>query len=54
MMRRSEHWLAEQEVAVLEAIYQVESPPEFVDRRPRTTVEARTVPVPKSRVTERP
>jgi hypothetical protein len=33
MSRRAEQWLAEQEVALLEAIYQLESPPEHEDRR---------------------
>jgi hypothetical protein len=51
MSRRAEHWLAEQEVELLEAIYQRESP-EPVDRRQPTRVEARTVRVLKSRFTE--
>jgi hypothetical protein len=33
MSRRAEQWLTEQEVALLEAIYQLESPPEHEDRR---------------------
>ena len=52
MSRRSEHWLAEQEVAQLEAIYQLESPPEPVDRRQPMRLEAQTVRVLKSRCTE--
>jgi hypothetical protein len=51
MSRRAEDWLAEQEVALLEAIYQLESPPESVDRR-QPTREAQTVRVLKSRRTE--
>ena len=54
MSRRAEHWLAEQEVALLEAIYQLESPPEFVDRRQRTRLEAQTVRVLKSRLPSAP
>jgi len=51
MSRRAEQWLAEQEVALLEAIYQEKSPPEPVDpRQPR--LEAQTVRVLKSRFTE--
>ena len=52
MSRTAEHWLAEQEVALLEAIYEVQSPPEPVDRRQPTRVEAQTVRVLKSRSTE--
>ena len=52
MSRRAEHWLAEQEAALLEAIYQLESPPKSVDRRQPTTLEAQAVRVSKSRVTE--
>jgi len=52
MRRRAEHWLAEQEVALLEATYQLESPAEPVDRRQPTRLEAQTVRVLKSRVTE--
>ena len=52
MSRRAEDWLAEQEVALLEAIYHVESPPEPVDRRQPTRLEAQTVRVLKSRPTE--
>ena len=54
MSRRVEHWLAEQEVALLEAIYQLESPPEPVDRRQPTRLEAQTVRVLKSRLTSDP
>ena len=52
MSRGAEQWLAEQEVALLEAIYQLESPPEPVDRRQPTRLEAQTVRVLKSRFTE--
>ena len=52
MSRRAEHWLAEQEVALLEAIYELESPPELVDQRQPTTLEAQPVRVLKSRFTE--
>ena len=54
MSRRAGDWLAEQEVALLEARYQLESPPEPVDRRQQTRLEAQTVRVLKSRFTERP
>ena len=53
MRSRAEDWLAEQEVALLEALYQLESPPEPVDRR-QPTLEAQTVRVLKSRFTQRP
>jgi hypothetical protein len=33
MTRRSERWLAEQEAAVLEAVYELQSPPEPEDWR---------------------
>jgi hypothetical protein len=52
MSRRAEHWLAEQEVALLEAIYELESPPKPLDRRRPTRLEAQTVRVLKSRFTE--
>jgi hypothetical protein len=52
MSRRAEYWLAEQEVALLEALYELESPPEPFDRRRSTTLEAQTVRVLKSRFTE--
>ena len=52
MSRRAEHWLAEQEVALLDAIYQLESPPEAVVRQQPTRPEGQTVRVLKSRVTE--
>jgi len=52
MSRRAEQWLAEQEVALLEAIYQETSPPEPVDPRQPTRLEAQTVRVLKSRFTE--
>lgn len=51
MRSGAKDWLAEQEVALLEALYHLESPPESVDRRPPTT-EAQTVRVLKSRLTE--
>lgn len=52
MSRRAEHWLAEQEVALLEATYQLESPPETVERRQPTRLEEQTVRVLRSRLTE--
>ena len=52
MSRRAEDWLVEQEVALLEAIYQLESPPEPIDGRRPTRPEAQTVRVLKSRFTE--
>jgi hypothetical protein len=52
MSRRAEDWLTEQEVALLEAINQLESPPEPVDRKQPTRLEAQTVRVLKSRRTE--
>jgi hypothetical protein len=54
MSRRAEHWVAEQEVALLEAIYQLESPPEPVNRRQATRLEAQTVRVLKSRLPSDP
>ena len=54
MSSRAEHWLAEQEVALLDAIYELESPPEAVDRRHRTRLEAQTVRVLKSRLPSDP
>ena len=54
MSRRAEHWLAEQEAALLEAIYQLDSPPEPVNRRLPTSLEAQTVRVLKSRFSECP
>jgi len=52
MSRRAEHWLAGQEVALLEAIYELQSPPEPVDQRQPTRLEAQTVRALKSRFTE--
>jgi hypothetical protein len=52
MKRRAEHWLAEQEVALLEAIYELESPPEPIDGRRPARLQARTVRVAKPRATE--
>jgi hypothetical protein len=49
MSRRAEHWLAEQEVALLEAIYQLESPADREDPRQPIRLEAQTVRVVKSR-----
>jgi hypothetical protein len=49
MHRRAERWLAEQEVALLEAIYQLESPPDREDPRKPIRVERQTVRVVKSR-----
>jgi hypothetical protein len=54
MTRRAEQWLAEQEVALLEAMFQLEPVPEVVDRGQRTTLEGQTVRVLKSRRIERP
>jgi hypothetical protein len=52
MSRRAERWLAGQEVALLEAIYQLDSPPEPLDWRQPTRLEAQTVRVLKSRFRE--
>jgi hypothetical protein len=52
MSRGAEDWLAEQEVALLAAIYELESPAEPVDRRQPTRLEAQAVRVLKSRLTE--
>jgi hypothetical protein len=49
MHRRAEQWLAEQEVVLLEAIYQLESPHEREDPRKPIRPEAQTVRVVKSR-----
>ena len=54
MSRRAEHWLAEQEGALLEAIYQLESPPESVDRRQPTRLDAQPIRVLKSRLPSDP
>jgi hypothetical protein len=54
MRRRAEHWLAEQEVALLEAIYQLESPPEREDPRQSIRLEVQTVRVVKSRLRRDP
>ena len=51
MSRRAEHWLAEQEVALLEALYELDSP-QPVDRRQPTSLKAQTVRVSKSRFME--
>jgi hypothetical protein len=49
MSRRAEHWLAEQEVALLEAIHRLESPSEREDRAQPIRLDAQTVSVSKSR-----
>jgi hypothetical protein len=43
MSRRAEHWLAEQEVAQLEATYELESPPEREDPWQPIRLEMQTV-----------
>jgi hypothetical protein len=43
------HWLAEQEVALLETIYQLQSPPERDERRQPTLLEAQKARASKSR-----
>jgi hypothetical protein len=43
MSRRAEHWLAEQEVALLEAIYELESPPEPEHRQQPMRLEEQKV-----------
>jgi hypothetical protein len=50
MSRRAEHWVAEQEVALLEAIYQLESPSEPEDRQQPIRLEAQRVRAPKPRL----
>jgi len=52
MRTRAEDWLAEQEVALLEALYHLDSPPESVDQQQQTRLEPQTVRVLKSRFTE--
>jgi hypothetical protein len=49
MSRRAERWVAEQEVAVLEAMYERQSPPEPEDRQQPIRLEPQTVRVLKSR-----
>jgi hypothetical protein len=49
MSRRAERWVAEQEVAVLEAMYERRSPPEHEDRQQPIRLEPETVRVLKSR-----
>ena len=43
MSDKAERWVAEQEIALLERIYALESPPEAVDEREAIRVEARKV-----------
>ena len=43
MSRRAERWVAEQEIAVLEAMYERQSPPEPQDRHPPIRLEPQTV-----------
>jgi hypothetical protein len=43
MSRRAEHWLAEQEVALLEAICELESPPEPEHRQQPMRLEEQKV-----------
>jgi hypothetical protein len=52
MSPRVEQWLAEQEVARLEAMYALEPAPEAVDRPQPTRPEAHAVRVAKSRLTK--
>jgi hypothetical protein len=54
MSRRAEQWLAEQEVALLEAIYQLEPPPEREDPQQPIGLESQTVMVLKSRLPSDP
>ena len=49
MHGRAEQWLAEQEVGLLEAIYQLESPSEREDPRKPISVETQTVRLVRSR-----
>jgi hypothetical protein len=49
MSRRAEQWLAEQEVALLEVMYQLEPPPEPEDRRPTIRLDTQKVRVVKLR-----
>jgi hypothetical protein len=49
MSRRAEQWLAEQEVALLEAMYQLQSACEREDRRQPIRLEPQMVRVLKSR-----
>lgn len=49
MSRSAEQWIAEQEIAVLEAIYQLESLSEREDPRQPIRLEMQTVRVVKSR-----
>ena len=43
MSDKAERWVAEQEIAFLERIYALESPPEAIDEREVIRVEARKV-----------
>jgi hypothetical protein len=50
MSRSAEQWIAEQEIALLEAIYQLESLSEREDPRQPIRLEVQTVRVVKSRL----
>ena len=54
MSRRAERWVAEQEVAVLEAMYERQSPPEREDRQQPIRLEPQTIRVLKSRLRSDP
>jgi hypothetical protein len=54
MSRTAEHWLREQEVALLEAMYQLQSLREREDRRQPIRLEPQTVRVLKSRLRSDP
>ena len=54
MSRSAEQWIAEQEVALLEAIYQLESPPEREDPRQPIRLEMQTGRIVKSRLRSDP
>jgi hypothetical protein len=49
MSRRAQDWLAEQEVALLEAIYELQSPPESEDRGQPIRLETQKVRAVRSR-----
>ena len=50
MSRRAERWIAQQEIALLEAIYQLESLSEREDPRQPIRLEMQTVRVVKARL----
>ena len=54
MSCRAERWVAEQEVAVLEAMYERQSPPEPEDRQQPIRLEPQTIRVLKSRLRRDP